>query len=216
MKLSFFVFIVLIALPVCADIPSPMPLHRIGYEVLVYATGAAAALGGGLLAGNRKRKVHATTEPIAEWKTEDSVTTEERRDIEVKLESGLPFVKDVFNQRYEELLPKWLAEDKRLPKRYTFPWWVCRSRTSEWKSKNEALLKEILSSDGELVERFTGVPLEYLRDRLMEPIPDEFTAGWFPEDLFMRIRKRREIRLKLVLLVLAVPLIYLAWKLGQM
>ena len=200
----------LISSTALADIVMPESLHRIGYEVLVYATGAAAALGGGLLARYRKRKVRATAEPMAEWKTEDCVTAEERNDIEAKLNAGIPFIKDVFDQRYEELLPKWLAEDKKLPKRYTFPYHVGRNRMSEWKSKNETLLKEILVSDGELVQRFTGVPLEYLRDRLMKPMPDDFTAGWFAGDQFSEIweikrkyeRRRKIIRTSIQALVL--------------
>ena len=188
----------LISSTALADIVMPESLHRIGYEVLVYATGAAAALGGGLLARYRKRKVLATAKPIAEWKTEDCVTAEERNDIEAKLNAGIPFIKDVFDQRYEELLPKWLAEDKKLP-----------NCMSEWKSKNEDLLKEILVSDGEVAQRFTGVPLEYLRDRLMKPMPDDFTGGWFAKDQLKHEMRRKIIRTLITVIVL-VAVVYLS------
>lgn len=196
----------LISSTALADIVTPELLHRIGYEVLVYATGAAAALGGGLLARYRKRKVRASAKPIAEWKTEDCVTAEERNDIEAKLNAGLPFIKEIFDKKYDELLQHWLAKDKKLPKRYTFSYYVGRERMSEWKSKNEILLKEILVSDGGLVQRFTGVPLECLRDRLMKPMPDEFTAGWFAGDPFLEIRRKLERRRKIIkaLVLLAV------------
>ena len=192
MKKMVFLTICALAFPALADVVMPEPLHRIGYEALMYAAGAAAALGGGLLAGNRRRKVWEDTGFTSEWKDEDALTEEERKDIEAKLESGLPFIKDIFDRRFEEVLPRWLDEDKKLPKQYTLSYRVWRARMSVWKTKNETLLKELLASDETLVQRLIGIPLEFLRDRLMKSMPTDFTAGWFAEDSCQEIREKQE------------------------
>ena len=181
MKKLVFIAACALAFPAMADIVMPEPLHRIGYEVLAYAAGAAAALGGGLLAENRRRKPQTDAGFAAEWKDEDALTEEERKSIEAKLEAGLPFIQDMFDKRFEEVLPHWLEEDKKLAKDYTLGYYVWRARMSAWKSRNETLLKELLASDETLVQRLAGIPLEFLRDRLIKPMPADFTAGVFAE-----------------------------------
>ena len=62
---------------------------------------------------------------------------------------------------------------------------------SVWKTKNETLLKELLASDETLVQRFIGIPLEFLRDRLMKSMPTDFTAGWFAGDPCQETREKQ-------------------------
>ena len=191
MKKLVFIAACALAFPAMADIVMPEQLHRIGYEVLAYAAGAAAALGGGLLAENRRRKPQTDADFAAEWKDEDALTEEERKSIEAKLEAGLPFIQDMFDKRFEEVLPHWLEEDKKLAKDYTLGYYVWRARMSAWKSRNETLLKELLASDETLVQRLTGIPLEFLRDRLMKSMPTDFTAGWFAGDPCQETREKQ-------------------------
>ena len=170
-------FSVAVAATAYADIAEPEVLHRIGYEVLVAAAGAAV-LGGGLL---RKLRNKSKTDETAHWKDEYEVSPAERDDIKRRIDENLPFVQEVFDRAYERTLPTWMKEDKEKVTRHTFACLVGRARESAWSSLQEQLLMDVLAQDEALIERFRGVPIEWLRNRLAKPMPDDFTAGVFEE-----------------------------------
>lgn len=174
-KSILVIFSVAVAATAYADIVEPEVLHRIGYEVLVAAAGAAA-LGGGLI---RKLRNGSKNDKKEHWKDEYEVSPAERDDIKRRIDENLPFVQGVFDRAYERALPMWMREDKEKVPRYTFAYWVGRAREDVWCGLQEQLLMDVLARDNALLERFRGVPIEWLRNRLAKPMPDDFTAGVF-------------------------------------
>lgn len=174
-KLFFAVFAVVFVGTAYADIVEPEALHRIGYEVLASAAGAVA-LGGGLV---RKLRNGSKNDKRGHWKDEYEVSSAERDDIKRRIDENLPFVQEVFDRAYERAFPVWMKEDKEKVPRHTFAYWVGRARENAWSSLQEQLLMDVMSQDEALLERFRGVPIEWLRNRLAKPMPDDFTAGVF-------------------------------------
>ena len=174
MRLSFFVFIVLIALPVCADIPSSMPLHRIGFEVLVYVAGAAA-LGGGFAWKMKKKLDEADC-----WKTDDEISYREKEDAMRRIDENLSFVQRIYDKAYEADSPKWIESYKsRNLFDSDYPsYMVNRWRNDAWRELQQELLIEVLAQDSTLLERFRGIPIEWLCDRLAKPMPGGTRKEW--------------------------------------
>lgn len=207
-KSILVIFSAAVAATAYADIVEPEVLHRIGYEVLVAAAGAAA-LGGGLL---RRLRNDSKNDKNEHWKDEFEVSPAERDDIKRRIDENLTFVQAVFDRAYERALPVWMKEDKEKVPRHTFTYWVGRARASAWCDLQEQLLMDVLAQDDALLERFRGVPIEWLRNRLAKPMPDDFTAGVFASgepEVFAEMkaelgRRRRAVRIRRLWILAAV------------
>lgn len=240
MKEMVLLFAIAITLPVLADLlPQPgvwdIPMHRIGLEIVL--TTIASAVGGGTM---------MRLLPKRGWKKSNELTSAERDDFAKRIDVVMPTVEDevksLCERKGSEVLrmespSQYYGCSNSLNR-------VKVAVLSEILLKNASLRKSLEGVPMELVCERIQLSQDSLRDPLTSWYEDDpylcskedesnfeeearknYVSPSFSvnneviQALIRRKHVRRlkkEIRWKLVLLALAVPLIYLAWKLGQM
>lgn len=173
-----------------ADVVMPEEFHRIGYEVLVSAAGAAA-LGGGLL---RKLRNISKTDETPRWKCENEISETERDDFARRIDANLPDVQKAYDKAYESVFDAWMEDDKKRRRCFTVSYRVHRQREHAWMGLQERLLLDVLAQDDDLRARFVGIPIELLRNRLAKPMPSDFTAGVFSDEVLKEDIEKLRVR----------------------
>lgn len=241
MKELVLLFALVLMLPVFADIPPlpnpgvwDIPLHRIGLEVVLASI--ASAVGGGTVMRLLLKRG---------WKKSDELTPAERDDFAKLIDAAMPTVDDEVKSLCGRM-GSGVLELESPSQHSDYSNSLNRVKAavlSEILLKNKDLRKSLEGVPMELVCERIQLPKESLEDSMWPYAPYlcsredelEFVEAMrrnykspslvFREENLRRqeaIRQERirqlkkEIRWKLVLLALAVPLIYLAWKLGQM
>ena len=183
MKTLFFMIVAVLVLPVLADIPpSPIPLHRIGYEILVGIAGTAIT-GGAVLQALIKRyrdldrddrfrashmcgkgyvvqtdrlRANACRIPLNDVTALRFLTDGEVVEMRRKLKKTMPALRVIFEKEYAAKSKGWL-EDPSCP--------CAEKREIWWKEKCEELVLAVLLQDESLRQQLKGVPFEWVSSR---------------------------------------------------
>lgn len=173
MKIPILISFSVLALPVLADLvslPTPTPLHRIGFEIVVEAVAAAMAGGAIIRALVRKYRdlVSEDSRLACDMVGPDYVISDgkgklrfveeaEENDMRTRLEAGLPALSVEFEKTYVAQSRGWLC-DSHCP--------CDGERTRWWNEKCEELVFEILLHNDVLRQQLQGVPMEWVMERL--------------------------------------------------